>query len=190
MTYLQFSRLIVAGLLIAAAAAMPARAQQAKNDPGGPLMAVINLEEISRKALLFNSIRDQLEKYNADFNAVVQAEEDELRKADHELARQRAILAPDAYAQQRREFEKRVVEFQRQGQRRKQNLDAVRARAQIEANKALKQAIDEFAAENRITLILRSDLIAFFNPAMDVTPRVLERLDKKVPSIKVPQPEK
>jgi Skp family chaperone for outer membrane proteins len=56
--------------------------------------------------------------------------------------------------------------------------------------KALKKIIADFAQEQSIALVLRSDTIVFYAKAMDMTSIVLARLDKALPSVKVAQPEK
>lgn len=197
----QVMRSAVAGLLVAAVAAVPVlaqqtkpvqtvQAQQAQGDPGGLRIGILDLDEINQKAAVFKSIRAQMEQYSATFSAAIKSEDDELRNANKELARQRTILSPEAYAEERRKFEQSVTDFQRQVERRKQGLNAVHAKAVSEAEAALRNVIADFAKENSIALVLRSDTIVFYNTAMDMTGIILERLDKAMPSIKVSQPEK
>jgi Skp family chaperone for outer membrane proteins len=188
-------RAAAAGLLVVALAAVPVQAQQTKTtqaaeDSGALRIGILDLEEINRKAAVFKSIRSQMEQYSNSFSAAIKSEDDVLRNANKELARQRTILSPEAYAEERRKFEKNVTDFQRQVERRKQNLNAVHAKAVIEAETALKKIIADFAKEKSIALILRSDTIVYHNKTMDMTDIVLARLDKALPSVKVPQPEK
>lgn len=205
MMFSKVMRSAAAGLVVAALAAVPAQAQQTKpaagaqpkttqaqatEDPGALRIGILDLEEINQRAAVFKSIRSQMEQYSTSFSAAIKSEDDELRNANKELARQRTILSPEAYAEERRKFEKNVTDFQRQVERRKQSLNAVHAKAVIEAETALKKIIAEFAKENSIALVLRSDTIVFYNRAMDMTDIVLTRLDKALPSVKVPQPEK
>ena len=139
---------------------------------------MINLQRINREAKIFDSIRSQIDAYRKEFQAVIQAEEDELRKADRELARQRTILAPEAYAAERQKFEKRIVDFQRRGQKRKQDLDGARTRALVDANNIVRQVVADIATEYRVNLILRSDLVAYYIKAMDMTDVVLQKLKR------------
>jgi len=194
-------RSAVAGLLVAAVAAAPVLAQQAKpaqtaqaqqsgGDPGGLRIGILDLDEINQKAAVFKSIRAQMDQYGAVFSDAIKSEDDELRNANKELARQRTILSPEAYAEERRKFEQNVANFQRQVERRKQSLNAVHAKAVTEAENALRKIIADFARENDVALVLRSDTIVFYNKAMDMTGIILERFDKAMPNIKVAQPEK
>lgn len=196
---MKFLRVVRGGvicLLVAVCGTLPTQAQQAKSgqaqqgaEPSIVRMGVINLEEIDQKAALFKSIRAQMEQYRTAFQAAIKSEEDELRKADKELARQRAILSAEAYAEERRKFEKSVVDFQRQAQQRKQNLSVVYNKAIVEAQTHLRKIVEQYAKENNIALVLRSDTVAYYLQALDMTGIILDRLDKAVPSIKVPKPE-
>lgn len=177
-------------LLVGMVGVLPAQAQQAKPAQAQQTsIGVINFEEIDQKAALFKSIRAQMEQYRVSFQAAIKSEEDELRKADKELARQRAILSAEAYGEERRKFEKSVVDFQRQAQQRKQNLNVVYSKALAEAQGHLKKVVEQYAKENNVALVLRSDTVAYYLGSMDMTGVILERLDKTVPSIKVPKPE-
>lgn len=189
MAFLKHVRPLFVCLLMAVVAG-PAWAAQ--SDTAGPVVirvTVIDFQKIEKEAALYKSIREQVGQYNAKFRGIFQAEEDELRKADRELARQRAILSPEAYADERRKFEKRVVAFQRQGEGLKHSLEKSMALALHQANVAVKKIVDKFANEHQITLILMRDKLAFFDPRMDITPAILELLDKATPTIKVPEPE-
>ena len=186
MTFSSFIRLALVSLLTIGFLSVPVAAQQT-DDPTVLRIAVINLKKISAQGTLFESIRKQLEEYRASLQGLVQAEEDELRKADRELARKRTIVSPEAYAQERRKFEKRVVDFQRQVQKRKQVMNQMRSKAMVEANKAVGGIVANFASENSITVILRSDTVAFFSKTMDITDAVIARLNQAVTTIKVPE---
>ena len=180
--------LVTAGLFAMFLMTGPIAAQEQQGDPKVLRIAVINLQRINREAAIFESIRSQIEAYRQEFEKVIQAEEDELRKADRELARQRTILAPEAYAAERQAFEKRIVDFQRRGQKKKQDLDAARTQALVEANNIVRKIVAEIATANDITIIIRTDLVAFYAKTMDITDVVLKQLDAAAATIKVPQP--
>ncbi len=188
MIFARLTILVTAGLFALSLMTGTTTAQETatKDDPLN--IAVINLQRINREAKIFDSIRSQIDAYRQDFQAVIQAEEDELRKADRELARQRTILAPEAYAAERQKFEKRIVDFQRRGQKRKQDLDGARTRALVDANNIVRQVVADVATEYKVNLILRSDLVAYYVKAMDMTDEVLQKLNATASTVKVPQP--
>ncbi|MBL6945948.1 MAG: OmpH family outer membrane protein [Rhodospirillales bacterium] len=166
----------------------PAHSQEADSGAAKLRIAVINLQKINAEGVIFKNIRKQLDEYRASLQGLIQAEEDELRKSDRELARKRTIVSAEVYGQERRKFEKRVVDFQRQVQKRKQNMNEVRSKAMVEANKAVGGVVARFAAQNKISIILRTDTVAFFSKKMDITDIIVGALNKSVTTVKVPKP--
>ncbi len=179
--------------------AAPALAQQAKpaKEQAAPKvipiiipLGVLDVRAILRNAGAVKSIRDQITKYGNQFEKEVQKERDDLRKANQELARQRTILAPEAFAEERRKFEQKVVDVQRLVQKRQRELDKSRDEAMAAVNKAYIKIVTDLAAERDLAIILRKTQIAYSAPALDITKEVLALLDKNLPTVKVANPGK
>ena len=157
---------------------------------GAIKIGVIDINLIIRDALAFNAIREQIGKYRSGFQAEIQKEEDALRNANQELARQRSLLSVEAFAQKRSDFEKRVAGVQRLVQLRKQNLDRAQGSAMGKIQKTLNEIITKISAEQGLSLILRMDQTIFSDTAMRITKVVLDRLNVAMPTIKVAVPAK
>ncbi len=182
----------------------PALAQQAKPEkkqaapkqevptliPIGIPIGVLDVQAILRNASAVKNIRDQVTKYGNQFEKEIQKERDDLRKANQELARQRTILAPEAFAEKRRKFEQRVVEVQRLVQRRQRELDKSRKEAMSTVNKAYIEIVAALADKQNLALILRKNQMAYSAPTLDVTKEILALLDKNLPTVKVAKPGK
>ena len=69
------------------------------------------------------SVRPTIDRMRKEFQQQVSAQEQRLRQAEQELARQRAILAPEAFAQKRREFSDQARQAQANVQQRRRDLD-------------------------------------------------------------------
>ena len=67
--------------------------------------AVIDVQRILREAKASKSVAPQMEKLRKSYQGAVRKREAELRKTSEDLQRQRAILAPEAFAKKRREYE-------------------------------------------------------------------------------------
>ena len=153
-------------------------------------IAIIDVQWILREAKAVKSIRDQITKYGSKFEEEIEKDRNEIRKANQELARQRTILAPEAFAEKRRKFEQRVVEVQRLVQQRQRQLDISRNEAMNTVNKAYTTIVSSLANEKNLALIVRKNQTAFSVKTLDVTSDVLARLDKKLPTVKVAEPGK
>ena len=151
--------------------------------------ATLNVQKILRDAKAVKSIREQIAVFGVKFEGEIEKEREKLRKSNQELSRQRTILAPEVFAEKRREFEQRVVEVQRVVQKRQRDLDKARAIALEKVNKTYVAIVKKIANERKLFLILRKIQTAYANPKMDLTNEVLVLLDKKQPTVTVEKPE-
>ena len=148
-------------------------------------MAVIDMNEIRRNAAAVKDIRAQVENLRAAFQTEIKNEEEELRAANQELGRQRAILSPEAFTEERRKFEQRLAGVQRKVQQRKQNLDKALNDAMFEVQKSLNKIVVDLAKEHNLTLVLRKEQTVLVAQPLNMTDAVLQRLDQALPTVKV-----
>ena len=182
---------ILCALVIVASPTGPAAAQQPAADKDVITllnMAVIDTEVIRRNSRAFKDLRAQIAKYRKAIRADIQKEEEVLRGANEELARKRAILAPETFAEERRQFEERLVQVQRTVQKRKKDLERVAAEAVKKVEAVLNKIITDVANEQSLGLILRKNQTVLVANELDITPHVLKRLDTALPSLKVSDP--
>ncbi len=178
-------------LVILASMTGPAAAQQPDADKDVITllnMAVINTEVIRRNSMAFKDIGAQIAKYRKAIQADIQKDEEALRSANEELARKRAILAPETFAEERRQFEERLLQVQRTVQKRKKGLERVGFEALKKVEAVLNKIITEVAKEQSLGLILRKNQTVLVAQELDITPHVLKRLDTALPALKVSDP--
>ena len=178
-------------IVILASLTGPAAAQQPEADKDIITllnMAVIDTAVIRVNSRAFKDIRAQIAKYRKAIRADIQKEEEALRGANEELARKRAILAPETFAEERRQFEDRLVQVQRTVQKRKKDLERVAAEAVKKVEAVLNKIITDVANEQSLGLILRKNQTVLVANELDITPHVLKRLDTALPSLKVSDP--
>jgi Skp family chaperone for outer membrane proteins len=198
----QFCRITLTALLGLWALMLPALAQQATPAKGeddkklkkGEIVevqipvAVLDVQRILIDASAVKNIREQITKFGTKFEEEIEKDRNEIRVANQELARQRTILAPEAFAEKRRKFEQRVVEVQRLVQKRQRELDKSRNEAMITVNKVYTGIVGNIAGERNLAVILRKNQTAYAVNSLDITMEVLKRLDKKLPTVKVSNP--
>lgn len=170
--------LVLAGF---AATAAPAFAQQQS-------IAVIDTQRIMRDSLPTKSIGDQIAKFRATYQADITKQENELRAAEQELNKQRTIISAEAFADRRRAFEQRVGNLQRDVENRKRELDKSVSSAMSTVQTSLNKIIQGMVEERKFTLVLPKSQTIYNSPSMEVTDEVMNRLNKALPSVKVPTP--
>ena len=173
---------------------LPSLAQQVPNPKSGRIVevgipiAVIDEQKILRDSSAMKNIREQVTKYSSTFEKEIEKERNKIRSITQKLARQRTILAPEAFAEKRKLFEQKVVSVQRLVQQRQRALDTSRKKAREEVNKVYKEIISKIADESNLALILRKVQTVFTASTLDVTQEVLLRLNEKLPKVKVDKP--
>ena len=153
-------------------------------------LAIIDIAAIERNAAAMKDIRAQLNNYRVAFGAEIQKEDESIRVADQELARQRTILSPEAFQAEREKFMQRVQAARSEAAAVKDQMLEAERQARLEVRKALNEVILGLAQETNLNFILRADQVVFWAKSLDITETVLERLDKKLPSVKVQEPGK
>lgn len=177
-------RILRALALFLALLATPAAAR-------GPLppavVAVVDYQRVLREAKAAQSIRHQLEERRAAFEREVREEQARLVEEERELARQRALLSPEAFAERRRQFEEEAARVQRLVQSRRQELDRVAAEAYARVRDAVVRVVSELAEEKGFNLVLPSSAVLLFAPELDLTEDVLKGVDRILPDVRVPE---
>lgn len=203
--FLKLSVVAVVGLFVLVSQAHAQQAQPPKTESGNKAqqgkqrilqldipfpLAVLDVGVILRDALAVKDIHAQITKYGTKFEAEIEKERNQIRNANQELARQRTILSPDAFAEKRRQFEQRVVDVQQLVQERQRQLDTSRNEAMSKVNDAYIKIVAQVAADRKLAVILRKDQTAFATKVLDVTDDVLSRLNKDLPKVAVSEPGK
>jgi Skp family chaperone for outer membrane proteins len=176
-----------------AAAPAPAPAPQQPQAPAaqplppkGAEIVIVDSALVDRHSLAVLAIRTQDERQRQALQNEGAKLEADLKTADQELQRQRAILSPEAYTQRRRDFEKRVNDAQQSVNTRRRDLDDAMNVAYSKVQASLLEVIAELAKENDYKLVLaRSQITMLYQNSIDVTGEVIQRLNKKLPTMAV-----
>ena len=179
------SLLIAATIAIQAlwvAGSTPASAQQ---QPVPPVVGVVDADTIlqeSKAALSLKAQADQkLKAIEADFQKQQKQWNDALRK----LVAQKDTLSAE-------DLQKKKEELRQQGdqeakalteRRRLLELSVTKGRDQIV--RALVDVVKDVAKAHGMTLIVSRT--PYFDPSYDISPEVKQKLDAKLPSLKLPQ---
>lgn len=148
---------------------------------------MVDHQRILRESKAAKSIQQQLEVRRRLYLDQLAKEEQRLNEVGKELARQRGVLSAEAFAQKRKEYEEAVQALQRASNERRRQLDEALAAANNVVRQALKEIVDELAETRGFNLVLPASGVLLYSPKIDITDEVLARLDRKLPTVKVPE---
>ena len=191
------SQLVIRAVSAAAVLAMGLTAAQAQapaaNKPhptaGAPAPAikilVVDRQAILRLSKVGQDIVRQVNALTTSAESQFKAEKDSLQREEQTLAQQGAILSPDVRAQKQKAFEAKVAAFQKKVQDRQSMIQGgvMNARRQVEA--ALGPILQGVLSERGANLLLDRQEVVLATVDIDVTKVTIERLDQKLPSVKV-----
>ena len=183
------ARLALAAVLGAAVVAATTTFAGAQDIPTAKI-AVLDTQKILRNSTAAAGIRDQVKQQRAIYQDEFAQQERELRAAEEELARQRTILSSEAFALKRRECAARVAAVERGVETRKRELDQAYGTGIKQVERALAGIITELAKERGFNLVLSRTrvqaVVLYADGALNISDEVLLRLNKRLPSVKVP----
>ena len=172
-------------LAISSAGAMlpsvPAAAQQIPP----AVVATLDVQRVLFECAASKSIRPQLDQYRVATQTEINKNEEALRNEEQELLRQRTILAPDAFEQKRKDFEKKVSDAQRGMQEKNRTFDIMTANARNDILKAMQDIVKGIVTQRGISVVLDRAVVAFAIDSIDITEQVLKQVDQKLPTLKL-----
>jgi Skp family chaperone for outer membrane proteins len=151
-------------------------------------IAILDVERVLRSAEAVKDIRAKLRKSMDAYRTETQREEEEIRKAQQELAEKLSVLSAEDYETARRRLEQRLAAAQVKVQQRRRSLDQAQTQAMGEVQNALNGIVAEIANERDLTLILRKEQAVLVATQLEITDEVLRRLDSRLPSVEVAAP--
>jgi outer membrane protein len=176
---------IAIGLIAVSAATFggySAFAQEAK----APILAIIDVQKVLRESVAVKSLTAKIEEERDSYQKVLRAQENTLRAADQELARQRTILSSSAYAEKRKDLEKQVATLQRQAREQKKTLDQRFGQGISQVQNELANVAKEIAEERDLDLILSRATVVLVKPKFDISNEALKRLNARLSTVALP----
>lgn len=146
---------------------------------------VVNVQQIMQKATAAAAARDQLKAKQKQFQDEVSKQESALQKEDQELAKQRTVLAAEAFQQKVTEFRTKAANVQRDVQDKRAKLTKAFDSAITTIQKNVTDIIAAMAKEQGFSVAIPASQILYYDPSLDITSEVLTRLNKQLPSMNV-----
>lgn len=155
-----------------------------------PIIAVIDVQKIMQESNASKSVSKAFETLRDSYQKEISALEDKLRKGEDELRKQQTVLAPEALANKRRDFEKQVAEVQKTVQARKRVLETTLNEAMAVVHKTMVEVVADISRERGANLVLARQQFVLVDTQLDVTDAVMERVNKKLPQValNIPKP--
>lgn len=176
-------------VLVLAVAALAASGQRSlAQEAPQAVVVIVDVQKILEESKASKAVQGALEKQRTAFQNDISQEENTLRTADQELARQRATLSAEEFDKKRQELEQKAATLRRDVQAKRQQLDRMFQTSMNTIRTNLLQVIDEIAAERKATLVLSKNQVVLAAKEYEITDEAMKRLNAKLPTLAVEAP--
>jgi len=179
-------------LALTAPLAFGAAAQPAKADdkPAPLVVAVVDGGKLTQTAKAMKAAQDEAEKLAKRFDADFGAEQKKLQAEYQQLEKDRLKITGQEYDQRLQKLNTRFAEVRRTAQIRQEQMSrAVRA-VQLQFRNEVVKVIQALSVESGYTLVIEKSGVLHSAAQLDITDKVLERLDKAQIQVKFEFPPK
>ena len=162
-----------------------ARAQTSTTSVDGPIIAVLDVQQVLRRAAAAKGIREVMEARRKKFEKEISEERLQLQGEENQLRKQSTILSPEAMSNKRRVLENKVSDLRRKAEQKRGILNLAFNGATRELRQEIAKVLADLMKEQNITITLARKAVLVFDQRLNVTEEVLKRLDKNLPNVKI-----
>ena len=162
-----------------------ARAQTSTTSVDGPIIAVLDVQQVLRRAAAAKGIREVMEARRKKFEKEISEERLQLQGEENQLRKQSTILSPEAMSNKRRVLENKVSDLRRKAEQKRGILNRAFNGATKELRQEIAKVLADLMKEQNITITLARKAVLVFDQRLNVTEEVLKRLDKNLPNVKI-----
>lgn len=179
--------LAIASVLLAGAAAVQPSSAAASATSAAPAARIltIDMRSILLASKVGQSIQAQADQFKKQAQVTLNAEAEALKREKGEIEAQTAILNASVKAQKENAWKVRAMAFEKKVQERGGLIQGGMMKANQQVNDALSPILQGVMQERQATVLLDRSSILIAPNNIDVTQIVIQRLDTKMPAIKV-----
>ena len=149
--------------------------------------AVVDSTRIQAEALVWKDLRVKFKAENDRMVEELRKTQAALEEEGRALSEQQSILAPEAFAAKRDEFEAKLRQQNQVMGQRKQILESALNEAQRRISEQMQQIVVEIADEMNLNLVLdgarNKSAIVFARQDIDITEDIIKRLDERLQQV-------
>lgn len=182
MSFFTKTKLVCAAAVIAATTSFAFSAIAADDKP---FAAVVDMQKIFEKSTAALKIREQLDKKAEEFKKDSAGKEDYFKKKYDELEKKKSVLSKEAFEKQNNDLSKEFGDAQKKVQDNREALDKAYMEAMQKFETELTEVVKQEATKVGSKVVLPKMHVIYSDPALEITDKVLEGINKKLPDVAV-----
>ena len=148
-------------------------------------LAVVDFRGVLSKSEAARNIRSVVDEKRQELRKYFLEVENSLRDEQKDLSKKRSIVTAEAFEKRARKLKEKAQSAQKLAQTSNQKLKKSFDQAMDKVQKELLRIIAEVAEESGVGVVLFRSAIVIAVKKLDISKEVLQRLNKKLPDVKV-----
>ena len=148
-------------------------------------LAVVDFRGVLSKSEAARNIRSVVDEKRQELRKYFLEVENSLRDEQKNLSKKRSIVTAEAFEQRARNLKEKAQSAQKLAQTSNQKLKKSFDQAMDKVQKELLRIVAEVAEESGVGVVLFRSAIVIAVKKLDISKEVLQRLNKKLPDVKV-----
>ena len=148
-------------------------------------LAVVDFRGVLAKSEAARNIRSAVDEKREELRKYFLEVENSLRDEQKNLSKKRSIVTAEAFEQRARNLKEKAQSAQKLAQTSNQKLKKSFDQAMDKVQKELLRIVAEVAEETGVGVVLFRSAIVIAVKKLDISKEVLQRLNKKLPEVKV-----
>ncbi|MDA8231250.1 MAG: OmpH family outer membrane protein [Magnetospirillum sp.] len=152
------------------------------------VIIVVDPQAAMQQSKAGQAIRVEHDKYRQKYQTEFETIRKSLTEDGNDLAKQKPVMKQEIWQKKARAFDQRVYEFNQRYQSANLAVEKSYREAMGELGQAFADVTAEVANEVGANLVLPIQQVVLHDPRMDMTKAVIERMNRKYPSVTFPVP--
>ena len=148
-------------------------------------IAILDVLSLLKESKAAKSMKDQLDKVAKEYSDVEKKKAKEIQKKEEELLRQKSTLTPEAFSDRKNAFEKTVIEFNKTRDKNRRALAKAERESMVKIEAAVEKIVKEIQTAEKIDVVIKKTAVILSEGSIDITSKVIEKLNKEVSTIDV-----
>ena len=148
-------------------------------------IAILDVLSLLKESKAAKSMKDQLDKVAKGYSDVEKKKAKEIQKKEEELLRQKSTLTPEAFSDRKNAFEKTVIELNKTRDKNRRALAKAERESMVKIESAVEKIVKEIQTAEKIDVVIKKTAVILSEDSIDITSKVIEKLNKEVSTIDV-----
>ena len=148
-------------------------------------IAIVDLNLILSESKAAKAATKDFEQIQKDTESEIVESDKSMLEERNKLIEQQSVIAPEAFEVKAKDYEKKLQNYQVEKQNKLRKLESVLQKARNEILENVKPILEELSKDLGVTVILEKNSVLLSATNMDITDKVIKKLNKELPKIKV-----